>query len=145
MGLFKSLYEEFKAFAIQGNAVDLAVGVVIGAAFGGVVKSLVADVIMPPLGIITGGLDYTDKVIHLRPEIKDAAGAVVTKAVELRYGNFITELVNFIIVAIAIFAVIKLMNMLTKDMLKSAPPPATPDQLLLTEIRDLLKEKAAKS
>ena len=145
MGFFKSLYTEFKQFAIQGNAVDLAVGVVIGAAFGGVVKSLVADIIMPPLGIITGGLDYKDKLVHLRPAIVDATGKISSPSVDLRYGDFLTEIINFLIVAFAIFVVIKLMNMLTRDMLKSDPPPSTPDQLLLTEIRDLLKEKSPKS
>src|SRR2546423_11022122 len=104
------LISEFKEFALKGNMVDLAVGVVIGAAFGSVVKSLVDDVMMPPLGLLTGGVDFSDKKIHLKDAVVDAAGKVIKPGIDLMYGRFINNIITFLIVAIAIFIVIKAIN-----------------------------------
>ena len=128
---------EFKEFAMKGNVIDLAVGVVIGAAFGKIVSSLVGDVIMPPLGLAIGGVDFKEKVIAL------ATGAD-GKAVLLKYGMFLQTIFEFIIIALALFIVIKGINALKRPPPPSAaaPPPApTKEQLLLTEIRDLLAKK----
>ncbi len=132
-----SLIKEFKAFAMRGNVVDLAVAVVIGGAFGKIIASFVSDVLMPPLGMLLGGVDFTDLVITL----KAAQGEVA--AVTLNYGNFIQNVVDFVIIAFAIFIVIKAMNA-TKKKEEAAPaPPPVPskEEQLLTEIRDLLKGK----
>jgi large conductance mechanosensitive channel len=139
------IVQEFKEFALKGNMVDLAIGVIIGAAFGSVVTSLVNDVLMPPLGWLTGGLDFSDKVIVIQH--KGArhliTGNVLPKDVVLSYGKFINAIISFLIIAIAIFAVVKVMNTLRrKEEAKPAEPPApTPDQKLLAEIRDLLKDR----
>jgi large conductance mechanosensitive channel len=139
----KSLMAEFRDFAVKGNAVDLAVGVVIGAAFGGIVTSLVNDVIMPPLGYLTGGVDFRDKWIQLKPAVMDATGkTVIHPEVDWRYGSFINTIINFLIVASAIFLVVKLMSVLHRKAPAEDPPP-TLDQKLLTEIRDLLKKQGA--
>jgi large conductance mechanosensitive channel len=106
-----SWWAEFKKFAMQGNMIDLAIGVVIGAAFGKVVTSLVNDVIMPPLGVLMGGVDFSDKVITLKPEELDAAGKVIHPASVLKYGAFINNILDFLIVAFSIFVVIKLISM----------------------------------
>lgn len=131
-----SMMSEFRDFAMRGNVVDMAVGIVIGGAFGKIVSSFVNDVLMPPLGILLGGVDFTELVVTL----KAASGEVA--AVTLNYGTFIQTLVDFIIIAFAIFMVIKTMNSLKKK--KEAAPPAPPKQsaeeILLTEIRDLLKK-----
>jgi len=139
MGLLK----EFKNFAMRGNVIDLAVGVIIGGAFGKIVASLVADVIMPPIGLLVGGVNFTE----LKWEMKGAevVDGVQKAAVTLNYGNFIQVTFDFIIVAFAIFLFIKAMNKLNKKN-EEAPAPATPpapskEELLLTEIRDLLKDK----
>lgn len=132
--------KEFKEFAMRGNVVDLAVGVVIGAAFGKIVTSLVADVIMPPIGYITGGVDFSDKKIILKPA--DPAHKVLETAVH--YGNFINAIIQFLIIAFCIFLVVKAINSMKKQ--EEAPAPADPEptkeELLLTEIRDLLAKKA---
>lgn len=132
-----SILQEFKEFAIKGNMVDMAVGIIVGAAFGKIVSSLVADVVMPPIGILVGGVDFTKLAVTL----KEAAGDV--PAVTLNYGNFIQSLVDFTIVAAAIFMVVKLINKLKKAEVAApeAPPAPTKEELLLTEIRDLLKSK----
>src|ERR1700741_4311396 len=109
------MWKEFKEFAIKGNAVDLAVGVIIGAAFGGIVNSLVKDILMPPLGLITGGLDFSNKFIILKETpgggtFANPADAVRAGAVTWNYGNFITLVINFLIVAFCIFLVVKAMN-----------------------------------
>ena len=137
-----SILKEFREFALKGNVVDMAVGIIIGAAFGKIVTSLVNDVITPPLGIIVGGVDFKD----LKFVLKAAKGN--TPAVTLNYGNFIQCTIDFIIVAIAIFAVIKAMNALRtlaikekKEADKITPPEPTKEEALLTEIRDILKEK----
>lgn len=132
-----SLINEFKAFAVRGNVVDMAVGIVIGAAFGKIVSSFVDGVIMPPLGLLIGGVDFSDLAIVL----KDAVGEA--PAVALRYGAFIQTVVDFVIIAFAIFMAIKAINHLKRKEAEapSAPPAPSKEELLLTEIRDLLKEQ----
>jgi len=133
MGMLK----EFKEFAIKGNAIDMAVGIIIGAAFGKVISSLVADVVMPPIGVLVGGVDFTELAITL----KEAVGN--TPAVTLNYGNFIQTLVDFTIIAFAIFMAVKFINRLKKKeaALPAVIPEPSREELLLTEIRDLLKER----
>jgi large conductance mechanosensitive channel len=130
------MLEEFKKFAMRGNVVDLAVGVIIGAAFGKIVSSLVGDLFMPVIGLLIGGVDFADMVIVL----KAAEGEM--PAVTLGYGRFIQTIVDFIIIAFAIFMFIKLFNRLqAKEEAKPAPPPApSAEEKLLTEIRDLLRK-----
>jgi large conductance mechanosensitive channel len=140
MSALKSLLREFRDFAVKGNAIDLAVGVVIGAAFGGMVKALVDNIIMPPLGFLTGGVDFADKLIVLKTATVSAAGKKFPE-VDLKYGLFLNSLLSFVIVAVSIFLVVKLMSLLHRDILKEPDPPLTTDQQLLTEIRDLLKKK----
>lgn len=131
-----SLLKEFRDFAMRGNVVDLAVGVVIGAAFGKIVSSLVANIIMPPLGLLVGGIDFKNMAVTLKPAVGD------TPAVLLQYGIFVQSIFDFIIIAFAIFLAIKLMNKLhkKKEVEKPAPKQST-EEVLLTEIRDLLKNK----
>jgi large conductance mechanosensitive channel len=132
-----SILQEFKEFAIKGNAIDMAVGIIVGAAFGKTISSLVADVFMPPIGVLIGGVDFT----KLAFTIKEAAGNA--PAVTLNYGNFIQTVVDFTIIAFAIFMVVKLINKLKKSEDPAPEVAAKPskEELLLTEIRDLLKEK----
>lgn len=129
---------EFREFAVRGNVVDLAVGVIIGGAFGKIVSSLVADVVMPPLGVIIGGVNFTG----LKITLKEAEGTVA--AVTLNYGNFLQTVLDFTIVAFAIFMMIKGINRLKrKQAAAPAEPPApTKEELLLGEIRDILKARA---
>lgn len=131
------LIKEFKEFAARGNVVDLAVGVVIGAAFGKVVSSMVQDIISPPLGLLMGGVDLSRFSLVLKAAAGDAA------AVTLNYGSFLQTLLDFLIVSAAIFMVVKAMNALRreKEAAPAAPPPPTKEEQLLTEIRDLLKSK----
>jgi len=132
----KNIIEEFKKFALKGNVVDLAVGVVIGAAFGKIVSSLVADIINPLIGVISGGIDFSDKVWIIKTATETAG------AVTLNYGIFISSVIDFFIVSLAIFFVIKQMNKLTKKEEESpAEKPAriSKEEELLTEIRDILK------
>ncbi|MEO5811194.1 MAG: large-conductance mechanosensitive channel protein MscL [Rhodanobacter sp.] len=134
-----SMLQEFKAFAMRGNVMDMAVGIVIGAAFGKIVTSLVDDVIMPPIGWITGGVDFSKLRWVLKPaDNTDPANRIAEVAIS--YGAFINTLITFIIIALAIFMVIKLMNRMQR---KQAEAPAAPpaDVALLTEIRDLLKTR----
>jgi large conductance mechanosensitive channel len=135
------IVEEFKQFAMKGNVVDMAVGIIIGAAFGKIVSSLVNDVIMPPLGLLIGGVDFTDLKITLKEASVDQAGAAIN-AVSLNYGVFIQTTLDFLIVAFAIFLMIKAMNNLKKKekAVPSAPPEPSKEERLLTEIRDLLKK-----
>lgn len=138
-----SFLSEFKAFAMRGNVVDLAVGVVIGAAFGKIVASFVGDVLMPPIGLLLGGVNFTDIQILLKDPILDpATGAIAKPAVIMKIGTFIQTLVDFTIIAFAIFLMIKGINKLgrKKEEAPAAPPAPTKDQELLTEIRDLLKK-----
>ncbi|MGV3483081.1 MAG: large-conductance mechanosensitive channel protein MscL [Planctomycetaceae bacterium] len=129
------LLKEFRDFAMRGNVIDLAVGVIIGAAFGMLVKSLVDDILMPPIGYLTGGIDFSDKAYVLKEATDD------TKAVAITYGKFINAVIAFLIQASAIFVVIKIMNSLTRRFQaeKIAEPAAKPaDVVVLEEIRDLL-------
>ena len=132
-----SILKEFKEFAVKGNAVDMAVGIIIGASFGKIISSLVADVIMPPIGVLVGGVDFTKLAVILKEKVGDVP------AVTLNYGNFIQSVVDFTIIAFAIFLVVKLINNLKKQEAAApiAPPEPTKEELLLTEIRDLLKTK----
>jgi len=134
-----SFVSEFKEFVARGNVMDLAVGVVIGAAFGKIVSSLVDNVIMPPIGYAIGGIDFSDLVIKIGAPVTDAAGKVTGGAV-IKYGAFLNTIIQFAIIAFAIFLVVKLLN---RIMPKKAPAPAGPsaEVLLLTEIRDALKAK----
>jgi len=143
--MIKETIKDFKDFAFKGNLVDMAVGIIIGGAFGTVVKSLVDDVFMPVIGYLTGGVDFSDKVFVLGevPEGSTAkAAAEAGEVVLLTYGNFVTSFISFIILAFVLFLVIqKFMAALKKK--EEAPAPAAPpaDIALLTEIRDLLKEQ----
>ena len=160
------LVQEFKEFALKGNMVDLAVGLIIGAAFGVLVNSLVNDIIMPPIGKLAGGLDFSNYYFSLSDKVDAAnaaraatqpgAGAFDTAArlpladarklgAVIAYGNFITLCINFVIVAMAIFMVIKAMNRLRRKeaAAPASPPGPTPDQKLLTEIRDILRQQRA--
>jgi len=136
------LMQEFKAFAMRGNVVDMAVGIVIGAAFGKIVSVLVANVIMPPIGMLMGKVDFSG----LKIVLKDAAveGGKAVPEVAIGYGLFINTIIDFVIVAFAIFLVIKLMNAAKKkeEAKPASPPPPTKDQELLSDIRDLLKARA---
>ncbi len=133
------MMQEFKAFAMRGNVMDMAVGIVIGGAFGKIVSSLVSDVIMPPIGVLTGGIDFSAMKWVLKPG-DDSDPKHKIAEVAINYGTFINTIITFIIIAFAIFMVIKLMNRLQKKQEEApAAPPA--DVALLTEIRDLLKNK----
>lgn len=131
-----SIISEFKAFAVKGNVVDMAVGIIIGAAFGKIVSSFVGDVIMPPLGLLIGGVDFSDLAITLKAAQGD------TPAVLLSYGKFLQTCLDFVIVAFAIFMGVKMINKLHKERAK-APAAPTAEVVLLTEIRDLLKTEQA--
>jgi large conductance mechanosensitive channel len=137
-----SLVKEFKAFAMRGNVVDMAVGIIIGGAFGKIVSSLVNDVIMPPIGMLLGNMDFSQLSIVLKKESIDAAGSKIP-AVTLGYGTFINTIIDFLIVAIAIFAVIKLMNAARKkeEAAPAPPPPPSAEEKILTEIRDILSSR----
>ena len=139
-----SLIKEFKLFATKGNVVDMAVGIIIGAAFGKIVSSLVTDVLMPPLGRLIGNVNFTDLFFALDGKSYDSiTAAKAVGAPILAYGNFIQTIVDFVIVAFAIFIMIKAMNALRKkEEAKPAPAPEpTQQEKLLGEIRDILKEK----
>ncbi|MBU0662928.1 MAG: large-conductance mechanosensitive channel protein MscL [Proteobacteria bacterium] len=134
-----SVLKEFKEFAIKGNVIDMAVGIIIGAAFGKVVSSMVSDVIMPPIGLLIGGIDFSKLAITLQ------AASEGTEAVVISYGKFVQTAVDFTIIAFAIFIMIKGINSLKRQEAAKVEPPAEPaptkEELLLTEIRDLLKTK----
>ena len=134
------ILQEFKTFAVKGNMIDMAVGIIIGAAFGKIISSLVSDVIMPPLGVLIGGVDFSDLVITL----KAAQGEL--PAVVLAYGKFIQSIIDFLIIALAIFMGVKVINRLKREeeAAPAVPPPPTKDQELLTEIRDLLRAQQNK-
>jgi large conductance mechanosensitive channel len=137
-----SMLKEFKEFAMRGNVIDLAVGVVIGGAFGKIVTSLVDQIIMPPIGLITGGIDFSQMKWVLKPaDNSDPAHKIAEVAIG--YGTFINTLIQFIIIAFAIFLVVKAINKLTRRA-EAAPAPPAPDVVLLTEIRDLLKAQGPK-
>jgi large conductance mechanosensitive channel len=143
------MLKEFKEFAMRGNVLDMAVGIIIGAAFGTIVTSLVNDVIMPPVGLALGGVDFTNMFVTLRDGAKAAgpyaslATAKDAGAVTLNYGVFVNAIVSFVIVAFAIFMIVKGANSLKQKQAEApaAPPAPTADQKLLAEIRDILKAK----
>jgi len=142
----QKMLQEFKTFAMRGNVIDMAVGIIIGGAFGKIISSIVGDVIMPAIGLLVGGVTFTDLKITLKDPILDAAGAVTAPAVTINYGQFLQVTFDFIIVAFAVFLLIKLINRLTAKkeavpVAPPAPPVISDDVKLLTEIRDLLKEK----
>ena len=132
-----SLMKEFKEFAVKGNVVDMAVGLIIGAAFGKIVSSAVADVIMPPIGVLLGGVDFTNLALTVKAATADVP------AVLINYGKFIQTVIDFTIIAFTIFMVIKAINKLKRkeEEAPEAPPEPSAQELLLTEIRDLLKER----
>jgi len=130
------LIDEFKAFAMKGNVVDMAVGIIIGVAFGRIVTSFVADIIMPPIGLLLGGVNFTDLKVVLKPAV-DATHPAVT----WNYGNFLQVTLDFLIVAFAVFMIIKAINLaIRKKEVAPAPAPPTKEVVLLSEIRDLLKK-----
>lgn len=137
-----SLLKEFKTFAMRGNVIDMSVGIVIGAAFGKIVSSIVNDLLMPPIGVLIGGVDFKDLKIELKSVVIDTAGVVTSEAVTLNYGNFIQIVIDFIIVAFAIFLLVKGINKMKKTEEAAPPAPSEPtkEEILLTEIRDLLKK-----
>ena len=143
------MFKEFKEFALKGNVMDLAVGVIIGAGFGAIVTSLVNDVIMPPIGLVIGGVDFANLFIVLKAGMKAAppyaslAAAKAAGAVTLNLGVFINALINFVIIALTIFLVVKAMNRLRLHHEQAPVPAETPRQeMLLEEIRDLVKKQA---
>lgn len=137
--------QDFKAFAMRGNLIDMAVGVVIGGAFGKIVSSVVSDLIMPPLGLLIGGVNFSDLKWAMKPaEVVDGKEIA---AVSLNYGNFLQVTFDFLIIAFSIFVFLRLIMKLTKkkeEAAPAAPPAPTKEEVLLTEIRDLLKEQNAK-
>ena len=136
----KKHIEEFKKFAMRGNVVDLAVGIVIGGAFGKIVSSLVSDVLMPPIGVVLGGVNFSKLSFTIQEAVIEN-GEVVKAAINLNYGSFIQTIVDFVIIAFAIFMVVKAMNKMQKK--EEEKPKETPKQeKLLTEIRDILKGKS---
>ena len=144
MGFLK----EFKEFAVKGNVMDMAVGVIIGGAFGKIVTSMVNDIIMPPIGLLVGGVDFTDMKLTLKQQVLDAAGEVLSPAVTWNYGAFVQQVVDFTILAFCVFLMVKVMNTINKKKEEPAPAPApapvpepSAEEKLLAEIRDLLKNK----
>ena len=139
MGLIK----EFKEFAVKGNVIDMAVGIIIGAALGKIVSSFVGDVVMPPLGVLIGGVDFSDLAIVLRDAVPAAEGVPAREAVVLSYGRFIQTIIDFVIIAFAIFMGLKVINRLKREKEAEPEAPAAPsnEEVLLTEIRDLLKQQ----
>ena len=130
------ILDEFKAFAVKGNVVDMAVGIIIGIAFGKIIASAVSDVIMPPIGLLVGGVNFTDLNIVLKAAVGE------NPAVTLNYGNFLQAVFDFLIVAFVVFLMVKAMNATKKkeEAAPAAPPAPTKEEILLTEIRDLLKK-----
>jgi len=136
------MMKEFKEFALKGNVMDMAVGIIIGAAFGKIIASLVENIIMPPVGILLGGVDFSDLAYTLKEAVPAAEGIEAAEAVVIQYGVFFNTIIQFVIIALSIFMVIKAMNS-AKKAEEEAPEeePETPaDQVLLAEIRDLLKK-----
>ena len=141
--MIKNVINEFKTFVMRGNVIDMAVGIIIGGAFGKIITSLVNDVIMPPLGVLIGGVNFTDLKLTLKEAVIEA-GVEVAPAVTLNYGNFLQVVFDFLIVAFAIFCFVRLLAKLKrkKEEAPAAPAPApSREEELLAEIRDLLKEK----
>lgn len=142
----KKFFEEFKAFAMRGNVLDMAVGVVIGGAFGKITSSLVGDIIMPLISMLTGGIDFTAWKWVLKEAVLDAEGAVTASEVAINFGSLIAVVLDFVIIAFAVFCMLRAINKLKKKEEPApeeapAEPEPTKEELLLTEIRDLLKNK----
>ena len=142
----KKFFDEFKAFAMRGNVIDLAVGVVIGGAFGKITNSVVNDILMPFISMLTGGIDFSDWKWVLKEAVLNADGTEAAAAVSVNFGNLIAVILDFIIIAFAIFCMIKALNKLQRKKEEApAAPPAPPEpsaeEKLLTEIRDLLRDK----
>lgn len=136
------MLKEFKEFALRGNMVDLAIGVIIGGAFGGLVNSIVADIFMPIVAVITGGIDYTNKYFQLAGAPVEGNLEAARKAgATLAWGNFVTLAINFLIVAWILFLVVKAMNRMKRAQPPAPPPPTPEDVVLLKEIRDLLAKR----
>ena len=140
------IIKEFKEFAVKGNMIDLAVGIIIGAAFGKIIASLVSDLIMPPIGLLLGGMNFTDIQVIMKDAVTDPATGKQTAAVALKIGSFLQTLVDFTIIAFSVFMMLKGIIGLKKKKIEEplappSPPPPTKDQELLTEIRDLLRNK----
>ncbi len=137
------MLDEFKAFAMRGNVVDMAVGIIIGGAFGKIISSFVSDVLMPPLGLLLGGLDFKDMAYVMKDAVMQGE-EILVPAVSLNYGMFIQNVIDFLIIAFAIFMAIKAMNSLKRKEVVAeevaAPPAPTREEVLLGEIRDLLKK-----
>ena len=148
MEKYNRYWKEFKEFAVKGNVVDLAVAVIIGGAFGKIVSSLVADVVMPIVGVLIGGFNFAALKIVLKKAVLGVDGAVISQAVSINIGNFIQNIFDFLIIALAIFFMIKLMGKIKNRLVREeeaakkeeAPQPLSKDQELLVEIRDLLKK-----
>ncbi|MCB0623337.1 MAG: large-conductance mechanosensitive channel protein MscL [Saprospiraceae bacterium] len=139
------MLKEFKAFIMKGNVLDLAVAVIIAGAFGAIVASLTNDVILPPIGMLLGGVDFSQLALTLQEaQVDPATGDVVKDAVQIRYGNFIQKILDFLIIAFAIFMLVRTYNKMQKKKEEAPAPPAPPapsaEEKLLTEIRDLLKK-----
>ena len=132
--------KEFKEFIAKGNAMDLAVGVIIGAAFGKIVSSIVNDLFMPIIGIFVGGVNFTFLKLTLKEPVLDSTGKVIKEGVTLNYGNFLQTTFDFLLIALCIFLIVKLLNSVKRKHVEEPKPPSA-DVVLLTEIRDLLKEK----
>ena len=138
----KNILQEFKQFAMRGNVIDMAVGIIIGGAFGKIVSSAVSDLIMPPIGLLIGGVNFTDLKIVLKQAVMEGEN-IISLAVSINYGNFLQVTFDFIIIAFSIFMLVKGINALNKKKEEAPTTPAAPpaDIQLLTEIRDLLKDK----
>lgn len=137
-----SVIKELKAFMMRGNVVDMAVGVVVGGAFGQIVTSLVNDIVMPPIGVLLNGISFTDLKVTIKHASTSTAGEVIP-AVTINYGNFVQVVINFVIIATAIFFVIKGMNAMQKKKVEEpkSPPAPSKEEVLLSEIRDILKQQ----
>ena len=136
------MLKDFREFALKGNMIDLAIGVIIGGAFGGLVNSIVNDLLMPVIGLITGGIDFSNMFIQLAGQKQTTLAAAREAGATIAYGHFITLLINFLIIAWVLFIVVKAINaMHRKEQQAPAPKPVPRDEVLLTEIRDLLAAK----
>lgn len=137
------MIQEFKDFIMRGNVLELAVAVIIAGAFGTVVTSFTNDIILPPIGLMLGGVDFSSLAIMLQPEVLNAAGEVTQEAVKISYGSFIQTIINFVIIAFVIFMVVKAYNASQKkeEEAPAAPPAPSNEEVLLTQIRDLLAKK----
>lgn len=137
------LIQEFKEFAIKGNVMDLAVGVIIGGAFGKITDSLVKDIIMPPIGLLLGGVNFKDITVPLKSAVVDSSGKVTQEAVNINIGNFLQIVVDFTILAFVVFLLVKAINKLRRQpKVNDAPPAPTKEETLLTEIRDAIRQKS---